>query len=341
MKLLMLAPTPFFSDRGCHIRVLNSYLNLQDIGHNVLLLTYPLGRDMDGVETKRISKVPGYHQTKPGFSFYKPFLDFLLLFKAIKEMLIGKYDVVYAHLYEGAFIGYFLKIIFRKKLIFDNQGSLTGELTTQKTIKKNSLVFKIVYRLEKFIIQKSDEIIASNEGLKKILLDNFQVKNIVVEEDLPNDTLFNSQVQSAKLDLPKNKIVITYLGGLQLYKGLDYLLNAIASTDYRFHFLIMGYPEKDCQRIAKELGILNRITFTGKIPYEQAPAYLKLGNIAISLKTTDSGEANAKLYNYIAMGLKVICFDLPENRRILKDNGIYVRNKDTSDLVNKINMLKL
>jgi hypothetical protein len=45
-RILMLAPTPFFSDRGCHIRVLNSYLRLKNQGHKITLLTYPLGRDV-------------------------------------------------------------------------------------------------------------------------------------------------------------------------------------------------------------------------------------------------------------------------------------------------------
>lgn len=337
----MLAPTPFFSDRGCHVRVLNSYLGLKNKGHDTLLLTYPLGRNIDGVNVKRTIKIPGYNQTKPGFSYYKPFLDCLLLFKSIREMIFQRYDLIYAHLHEGALIGYLLKIFFRKRLVFNNQGSLTGELTAHKTIRKNGLGYKIIYQLEKFITQSADEIITSSDGLKIFITNNFKVKTITVEKDLPDKTLFNQDIQPATLDLPKNKVVIVYLGGLQLYKGLGHLLNAIPRIDHKYHFLIMGYPEDECRLIAKKLGIINRITFTGRIPYELAPSYLKLGSYAISPKTAESGEANAKLYNYLAMGLKVICFDLPENRQILQDRGIYVKEKDVDDLINKINNLEI
>jgi len=74
----------------------------------------------------------------------------------------------------------------------------------------------------------------------------------------------------------------------------------------------MGYPVEDCKKLAKELNVEDRITFTGKIPYEKASSYLKLGDLAVSPKTLESGEANAKLYNYLAMGLKVVCFDSKE-----------------------------
>ncbi|MFH0853294.1 MAG: glycosyltransferase [bacterium] len=200
-------------------------------------------------------------------------------------------------------------------------------------------MYKVTYLIEKFITQHADEVITSNEGLKTFIINNFKVKSITVEKDLPDRSMFNPGVQPATLAIPKNKIVIVYLGGLQLYKGIDYLLKAIPYTNHKYHFLIMGYPDEECRIIAKKLGIMDRITFTGKIPYEQAPSYLKLGRIAISPKTTESGEANAKLYNYLAMGLKVICFDIPENHKILKGEGIYVKERNINDLINKINEL--
>ena len=124
---------------------------------------------------------------------------------------------------------------------------------------------------------------------------------------------------------------------MQEYKGISYLINAIPLTNKKFHFLLMSYPNDEARKKAKELNIENRVTFTGKIPYEKAASYLKLGNIAISPKTLESGEANAKIYNYIAMGLKVICFDTVENRKILGRKGIYAKEGNIKDLAKKIN----
>jgi glycosyltransferase involved in cell wall biosynthesis len=337
MKILMLVPTPFFSDRGCHIRILNSYLRLKRKNHKVVILTYPLGRDIKGIKTSRVVNLPGYKKTEPGFSFYKPFLDLFLLIKALSGFKKGKYNLIYAHLHEGALIGIILKKFFKKKVIFDCQGSLVGELSSQKTIKKNGSLAKIIFAVEKSITRNVDEIITSSNSLKEFIKEKIKINiPIKVINDLPDKSLFNPRVKPAKLALPKNKKIVVYLGGLQKYKGIDYLLKAIPYTDKQFHFLIMGYPVEYAQKLAKKLGIEKRITFTGKIPYEKASSYLKLGNIAVSPKTLESKETNAKIYNYMTMNLPVVCFDIPENRKILGAKGIYAKHKNYKDLAKKL-----
>lgn len=334
----MLAPTPFFSDRGCHIRVLNSYLRLKKEGHNITMITYPLGRNVLNIKPIRVKQLPGYRKKSPGFSMYKPLLDVMMYCRAKKEMAKTSYDLIYAHLHEGALIGIFLKKKFRSKLIFDSQGSLAGELLAGNTIRKKSITYKFVSKLEKYITEKPDEIITSTDGLKKFIQKEFKfTKKIEVIKDLPDKSLFNEDVQKAKVDLPKKRIAV-YLGGLQLYKGIKNLLQAIPFTDKKFHFLIMGYPINDAQKLAKKLGVEDRITFTGQIPYEKAASYLRLGDVAISPKTLESGEANAKIYNYVAVGLPVVCFDIPENREILGKEGFYAKPGNIKDLAKKIEL---
>jgi glycosyltransferase involved in cell wall biosynthesis len=339
-KVLMIAPTPFFSDRGCHIRVLNSYLRLKREGKEVLLITYPLGRDINDVQAKRIIKIPTYKDFSPGFNIHKPLLDILLLAKAFKELNKKEYDFIYAHLHEGALIGLLVKPFFRLPIFFDAQGSLTGELVTNKTIKKNSLMFKLLFKIEEFIVNKVDKIYTSTEGLKEFIESDFKPKNkIKVIKDLPDKTLFNPNVKPADINLPKNKKIVVYLGGLQKNKGIDYLLKAIPYCSNKLHFLIMGYPVNRAKKLINKLKIEDRVTLTGRIPYEIAPSYLKLGDVAVSPKTLESGEANAKLYNYLAMGLQVVCWDISENRKILAERGIYAKLKDVKDLAKKINII--
>ncbi len=339
-RILMIAPTPFFSDRGCHIRVLNSYLQYKSKGYSVDLVTYPIGRNILNIKPFRVKNILGYKKTSPGFSPYKPFLDLRMYFLAKKLLKKNNYDFIYSHLHEGALIGVRLGKKFKKKVIFDAQGSLTGELSSQGTIKNKGLLHKLIWPLEKFITENSDEIITSTEGLKDFMIKNFKVKKITLEKDLPDKSLFNSKVKSAKIKLPKNKKIVVYLGGLQQYKGIRYLLEAIPYVSKGFHFLMMGYPVEEAKKLAKELGVSDRITFTGKIPYEKAPNYLKLGDIAVSPKTLESGEANAKIYNYIAMNLPMVCFDMEETRKIAKEfpkaKFYFAKEKDIKDLAKKI-----
>jgi len=341
LKILMLAPTPFFSDRGCHMRILNSYFRLERAKNEIILLTYPIGRNIDSLKIERIYNIPGYKKIEPGFSPYKPFLDFLMLIKGFNLMRKNKFDLIYAHLHEGLVIGLVLKLFFGKNVVYDAQGSLVGELSAQGTIKKQGLMSKVLFNIERYISNNPDEIITSTKALKEFLQNKCLVnKPIQVIEDFPDKKLFNSKIKSANLDLPKNKKIAVYLGGLQLYKGINYLLKAIPLVDKKVHFLIMGYPVDEAKKIAKELKILDRITFTGPIKYEEAASYLKLGDIAISPKTLESGEANAKIYNYIAMNLPIICFDMLETRQIQKEYPgakiIFAKEKDVDDLAEKI-----
>jgi len=43
----MVAPTPFFSDRGTHIRILEEAVALEKLGHQITIATYHIGRNID------------------------------------------------------------------------------------------------------------------------------------------------------------------------------------------------------------------------------------------------------------------------------------------------------
>ena len=105
MKILGIAPTPFFADRGCHMRILGEIQALQRRGHEVLLVTYHLGRDVEGVPTKRTKNVKWYDKLEAGPALGKFYLDYLLWLKTIKAIRKFKPDVIHGHLHEGALIG--------------------------------------------------------------------------------------------------------------------------------------------------------------------------------------------------------------------------------------------
>jgi len=344
-NILMIAPTPFFSDRGCHIRILNSYKRLKKSGAKVTLLTYPLGRNIKGVNAVRVLMLSGYKKISPGFSFYKPLLDLLMLIKAIGIMRKEKIDLIYAHLHEGIFIAIKLRFLFRTKIIYDAQGSLTRELSEQGTIPKKGIITKFVFAIEKYLSNQPDEIIANSNNLKKYLSNECRVnKPIKVITDYEIKGNFNkiskkngSKIPLQNISLPKGKKIVVYSGGMDLYKGIDYLIKAIPFVNKNIHFLLIGYPFEDAKKMAGRLGVLNRITFTGRVPYDELGAYLNLGDVAIAPKTGESMEGNGKLFAYKSAGLRTVCFDTKSNREILKKSGIYAKEKVFLDLADKLN----
>src|SRR5512135_3327506 len=139
----MIAPTPFFADRGCHVRIYEEARALTALGHEVRIVTYHLGRDMAGIPTVRIPFFPWYRKLSAGPSWHKPYLDIFLFFKALAVGRSFHPDVIHAHLHEGAFLGLFLKKAIRVPLVFDCQGSLTAEMIDHGFIRGNSLLFRL------------------------------------------------------------------------------------------------------------------------------------------------------------------------------------------------------
>ena len=141
MKILMIAPTPFFADRGCHVRIYEEARALIDLGHDVRIVTYHLGRDMEGIPTVRIGQIPWYKKLSPGPSWHKPYLDILLFFKALSSARRCRPDIIHAHLHEGAFVGLLLGKLLHIPMLFDCQGSMTAEMIDHGFIRKGTLLY--------------------------------------------------------------------------------------------------------------------------------------------------------------------------------------------------------
>ncbi|MDO8445604.1 MAG: glycosyltransferase family 4 protein [Deltaproteobacteria bacterium] len=345
LKVLMIAPTPFFADRGCHVRIYEEIRALQEFGCEVVLCTYHIGRDMEGVKTERIINIPWYKKLEAGPSWQKPFLDILLLIKSFSIARRFKPDIIHAHLHEGAFIGRFISQWFGVPLLFDYQGSMTAEMADHEFLKKEGLFFRFLRRLEKWVDMGAKIIVPSSSGSAEQLASEFhipQVKVKVVTDGVDTDIFrpgYPVDDLRKRLGIPERRKVVAYLGLLNEYQGVDLLLTSVGDVIKKLpdtHFLVMGYPDVEkYKEMADKLGVAANITFTGRIDYGEAPIYLCLGDIAVSAKLSKS-EANGKVYNYMAAGLPTVCFDTPVNREILRDTGIYAEFGNRESLANRM-----
>ena len=347
MKVLMLAPTPYFSDRGCHVRIFEEAKVLDSLGLDVRIVTYHLGRDMPPILTCRIPTIPWYKKLTAGPSWHKPYLDLLLFIKALSVARTFKPDIIHAHLHEGAFIGLFLKKILALPLVFDCQGSLTAEITDHDFVREGSMLQWGFSRLEKIINNAVDYIVTSSGAGAEDLVRRWGVsdRKVTALIDGVGTVEFRPMPQAAARALTGmagDRPVVAFLGLLNSYQGIDILLESmvILKTRSPVHFLIMGFPEEKYRSRARDLGLEGMVTFTGRIEYAKAPLYLSAADIAVSPKISLT-EANGKLFNYMACALPTVVFDTPINREILGDTGVYARFADAADLAAKIEALLL
>jgi glycosyltransferase involved in cell wall biosynthesis len=326
----MIAPTPYFADRGCHVRIYEEARALAKLGHEVCIVTYHLGRDMPGVRVVRTPAVPWYKKLEAGPSWHKPYLDLLLLWKAYAEARYFRPHLIHAHLHEGALIGSVLKQVLRIPLLFDYQGSLSGESHNHEFVKEASFMMRLFKWLERFIDHRADHIVTSSEEGRQELVRSWNIaegKVTTLIDGVDTDIFrpFSRSEARRKLGIADDVKLVVYLGLFNRYQGVDLLLDVISNIvnetqDVRW--LLMGFPDGEYRRKAAEMGIDSLITFTGRVSYEQAPFYLCAGDLAVSPKLALT-EANGKLFNYMACGLPTIVFDNRINREILGDDGIY------------------
>ena len=346
LKILMLAPTPYFADRGCHVRIYEEARALRSQGHDVRIVTYHLGRDMPDIPTIRISRIPWYSRLEAGPSWHKLYLDMLLFFKAASIIPAFRPDIIHAHLHEGAFIGYLLKKLSGVPLVFDYQGSLTGECIDHGFFGATSRIAGVFRRIERIINGFSDMIITSSSAGTTELVNTWGVQQQRVTPliDAVDTDIFcprPNQEGRVALGISSNALVVAYLGILSRYQGTDLLLDCIEQLKQdgiKTFFLIMGFPDEKYRTEAKARGLSEMIHFTGKVDYKDAPQMLSAADIAVTPKLSPT-EANGKIFNYMACGLPVVAFDTSVNREVLGDTGIYAKYGDSQDLAAKITEL--
>jgi glycosyltransferase involved in cell wall biosynthesis len=336
MKILFIAPTPYFAHRGSHVRIFEQVYNLQKNNFKPLIVTYHIGECPNkylqtDISIKRIRPwIFWYKKLEAGPSWQKIILDCQLLLLTIKHIRKYNPQVVHAHLHEGILIGWIAKrILFWKKFEFigDLHGSLTEEMRSHKYLKMN-FVHKLFKRLEKWLNARPSKLITSSAANT----DSLTSKKVLTLED-GSGSIFNTkkpekQSMRAELNLPLTKIIIIYTGAFLKNKGIDRLIKEIPEIFNNIpntHFILAG---KGANSTKKEFSINKtdrNITFIEDLNYVDLPKYLYASDIAIDPKNNDTKQGSGKIYNYIAADLPVVCFARKQNKRLLGKNYSFMK----------------
>ncbi|HSH80049.1 MAG TPA: glycosyltransferase family 4 protein [Herpetosiphonaceae bacterium] len=350
--VLTIAPTSFFADYGNHVRIWEEVKTLRNLGHRVVMTTYHNGDNMPGLEIRRTWDVPWIKRAMVGSSRHKLYLDVALLWRTLQVALEVRPDIVHAHIHEGALIGALASRLLRIPLIFDYQGSLTGEMLDHGFLRRESVVYPPMRTLEQIINHLPDAVITSSYNAASVLHHQwgFPRDRLYTVPDSVNTERFRPFDGSpgweaererlrAELGIPAGRRLVVYLGLLAPYQGTNKLIEAARIVVERrpdVHFLVMGYPDVvSYSALAEALGVRDHVTLPGRILYRDAHAYLALGDVAVAPKMSET-EGAGKITNYLAMGLPVVAFDTPVSREILGNVGRYARFGDVQSLAEEL-----
>ena len=338
-RILMIAPTSFFADYGCHVRILEEIRGLSERGHTVELCTYHNGRDLDGIQIRRTVDIPWRRRAIVGSSKHKIYLDIALAITVLRRTRSFRPDVIHAHLHEGALIGSVAGILFRRPVIFDYQGSLTEEMIDHGFLPATGVRTRFVRWMERHIDGLPTLIIPSSNAaschLRTTGADMSRVR--VISDAVPLDrfdpaaNVDDAREWRDRLGIPPTAQVVIYLGLLADYQGTPTLIRAadrLLGRNPGAYVVIAGYPGVGRHaRMAEDLENSSRILFPGRIPYHESPGLLAAADVAVAPKRSVT-EANGKVLNYMAMNLPTVCTDTPVNRDLLGDMGWFVPPDD-------------
>ena len=129
LRILMVAPQPFFKARGTPFSVLHRIRALCESGHTVDLVTYPFGEDItiDGLKIYRSRRSAFVNDVKIGPSIGKILLDIPLYFTTRQLLKKNAYDIIHSH-EEAAFFCVSLARKFKLLHLYDMHSSLPQQL---------------------------------------------------------------------------------------------------------------------------------------------------------------------------------------------------------------------
>ncbi len=348
MRILSLAPTSFFGDYGCHVRILEEARALQGAGHRVTLLTYYKGADVAGLDIIRTSPTPWRSEYEVGSSRHKFAFDLLLGSRLLQVLARNRFDVIHAHLHEGALIAGVLAKPWRIPVVFDFQGSMTDEMLQHRFIRAGTFSHRAFARVERIANRLPSAILTSTRNAVMPLRQQLGKGTII--EALPdgvNTAVFRPDALSpadrtalrARWGIAPEEPAVVFLGLLAQHQGIQNLIEAAAilkSEGRRVRWLMMGYPSVEMwQSRAQAAGVLPDMVFTGRVPYADAPRMLAMGDIAIAPKLSLT-EGSGKILNYMALAMPTVAFDTPAQREILGALGVYAPMGDSAALAQRV-----
>src|SRR6266498_4810933 len=134
MRILMIAPQPFFTPRGTPFSIRARIQGLAALGHSVDLVTYHAGEDISlpGLRIYRTPWIPWVRKVPIGPSCTKVFLDILLFGLALSRLFSQRYDVIHTH-EEAGLVGAIFARWVRAQHLYDMHSSLPQQFANFNT----------------------------------------------------------------------------------------------------------------------------------------------------------------------------------------------------------------
>ena len=327
MRILLIAPQPFFSQRGTPINVRQMVQTLCEAGHEVHLATYPMGEavEMPNLVIHRAWPVPGVRAVPIGFSWRKVALDAMLALR-VWALLAGKrFDVVHA-VEESVFFALPPALLRGIPVIYDLDSWLSDQLAYGGRV-KSPAILKMLRGMERAALLRSSLAITVSASLSEAVRAMHPGALVAQIEDSPIEEALRAPDPARMTGLRESfgigeRRAIVYTGNLESYQGIELLLLAFARVasmrEDAALVLVGGSPAQigAVRARAAELGIDDRVVLVGQRPAEEMPEWMAMGRLLVSPRL-HGGNTPLKLFSYMWSATPIVATNLPTHTQVL------------------------
>jgi len=262
---------------------------------------------------------------KTGMLFYASYNIRLFFF-----LLFSKADVFLSNDLDSLVANYLASVLKRKKLVYDSHELFTEvpELTNRIRTKKVWLA------IEGFILPKVKFAYTVCDSIAQIYNEKYGI-NMLTVRNIPEKQTENKARSKPELIANETRKIILYQGALNEGRGLEF---AISSMQYIDNAILLiaggGDVEDNLHKQVADLKLVDKVYFTGRLPFAELSLYTKYATIGLSLEENYSLNyyyaLPNKLFDYIRSGVPVLVSKLPEIARIVNkyDIGEYIENHE-------------
>jgi glycosyltransferase involved in cell wall biosynthesis len=329
LRILFLAPQPFFEIRGTPLAVLHLTRALAGLGHHVDLLTFPQGAEAptEGVRHLRSLRLP-VGRVKAGPSLAKMALDVPFAAEAVVRLAFGRYDVVHAVEEAAHVVSPFARLL-GIPLVADVDSSIPDQLRYSGFARRGPLPW-LAEALERHALQHAVAAVtvctSLSEGVKASAprLPVFQIEDPPLTDRSEPPPPEAVQALRRELGLLPRPVVL-YSGNFEPYQGTEALVEAVPLVPGA-QFLLMGGEPVEIERLRARvtaLGAADRCFFSGKRPPSELPVFLAVADVLVSPRL--KGENTPfKIYTYLASAKPLVATRISTHTQLLDDSTAFL-----------------
>ncbi|WP_020679702.1 TIGR04063 family PEP-CTERM/XrtA system glycosyltransferase [Marinobacterium rhizophilum] len=310
---------------------------------------------VEGLDFYRCEDIPGWLEAVP---FVNQLAIIPVLSRKIAEVIDWERpDIIHAH--SPALNGIAALHAARKArlpLVYEVRAFWEDAAVNLGTSSEGGIRYRLTRALETHVLKRADAVTCICQGLRQDIIARgvpaqriTTIPNAVDLEQFP--LLTGKSAEILQLHGLNDQPVIGFIGSFYEYEGLDILIQAVdqlrAALPNLRVFLVGGGPQEAfLKQLACDLGVNDRIIFTGRVPHQQVASYYSVLDALVyprkSMRLTEL-VTPLKPMEAMAQGKPVLASDVGGHKELIThgENGYLFAANNPAALANAIESMFL